>query len=79
MPAATQTNQVSLFYLDESDFSNSPNEQRAWAPKGNPHRADTSSGLQRINVIGGLEFSTGRLWYDLNNQSIKTRSCHRFD
>jgi transposase len=71
LQAAAQTNQVSLFYLDESGFSNIPNVQRAWAPKGQPHCADASSGRQRINVIGALEFSTGRLWYDLNNQSIK--------
>lgn len=44
--------------------------QRAWAPKGNPHRADASSGRQRVNVIGALDFSTGHLWYDLHSQSI---------
>jgi transposase len=71
LQAAAQSNQVSLFYLDESGFSNIPNVQRAWAPKGDPHCADASSGRQRVNVIGALEFSTGRLWYDLHSQSIK--------
>lgn len=71
MQAAAQTNQLSLFYLDESGFSNIPNVQRAWTPKGNPHSADAGSGRQRVNVIGALEFSTGHLWYDLHDQSIK--------
>jgi transposase len=68
---AAQADQLSLFYLDESGFSTVPNVQRAWGPKGNPHAADASSGRQRVNVIGALEFNTGRLWYDLHSQAVK--------
>lgn len=71
MQTAALANQLSLFYLDESGFSNIPNVQRAWAPKGKPHAADASSGRQRVNVIGALEFNSGRLWYDLHSQAVK--------
>ncbi|MBD9361933.1 transposase [Methylomonas fluvii] len=71
LQAAALADQLSLFYLDESGFSTIPNVQRAWAPKGKPHVADASSCRQRVNVIGALEFNTGRLWYDLHGQAVK--------
>ena len=71
MQTAALAHQLSLFYLDESGFSNIPNVQRAWAPKGKPHAADASSGRQRVNVIGALEFNSGRLWYNLHSQAVK--------
>lgn len=71
LQTAALAHQLSLFYLDESGFSNIPNVQRAWAPKGKPHAADASSGRQRVNVIGALEFNSGRLWYDLHSQAVK--------
>lgn len=60
-----------MFYLDESGFSNIPNVQRAWSPKGKPHTADASASRQRVNVIGALDFAAGNVWYDLHGQSIK--------
>ena len=57
--------------MDESGFSTIPNVQRAWSTKGHPHTADASLPRQRINVIGALDFATGKVWHDLHGQSIK--------
>jgi integrase/recombinase XerD len=42
---------ISMFYLDESGFSNLPNVQRAWTPKDKPHTADASVPLRRVNIV----------------------------
>ncbi len=68
---AAREGKLSLFYLDESGFSTIPNVQRAWSPKGNPHAADASVARRRVNVIGALDFATGKVWHDLHGQSIK--------
>jgi hypothetical protein len=58
---AAREGKLSLFYLDESGFSNIPNVQRAWSPVGKPHVADASVARQRVNVVGALDYATGKL------------------
>jgi hypothetical protein len=70
MQTAARANQLSLFYFDESGFSNIPNVQSAWAPKGKPHTADAGVSRHRVNVVGALDFATGELWYDLHTPSV---------
>jgi transposase len=67
---AASAGQISLFYLDESGFSNLPNVQRAWAPKGQPHAADASGPRRRVNVIGALDWATGQVWHHLHEQTV---------
>lgn len=69
--AALNSSKPSLFYLYESGFPNIPNVQRAWSPKGKPHVADASVARQRVNVVGALDYTTGRLWHDLHGQKVK--------
>jgi transposase len=69
---------LSLFYLDESGFSNIPNVQRAWAPLGKPHAADASVPRARVNVIGALDYATDQFFYDLHGQSINRDAVTRF-
>lgn len=45
--------------------------QRAWSPKGVSHTADASVAKQRVNVVGALDYASGKLWYDLHGQSVK--------
>ena len=70
MQTAARANQLSLFYFDESGFSNIPNVQSAWAPKGKPHTADAGVSRHRVNGVGALDFATGELWYDLHPPSV---------
>lgn len=67
---AAREGKLSLFYLDESGFSNIPNVQRAWSPKGHPHEADASIPRQRVNVIGALNYATGKVVHHLHIQSV---------
>jgi hypothetical protein len=67
-----------LFYLDESGFSNRPNVQRAWAPKGQPHAADASGSHRRVNVIGALDWATGQVWHHLHEKTVN-RAADRSD
>ena len=70
LQTAAREGKLSLFYLDESGFSNIPNVQRAWSPKGHPHEADASITRQRVNVIGALNFATCKVEYHLHSQSV---------
>lgn len=75
---AAKEGKISLFYLDESGFSNIPNVQRAWSPKGQPHQADASTPRGRINVIGALDWATGNVWHHLQEQTVKRKSVVDF-
>ncbi|WP_411728722.1 IS630 family transposase [Methyloglobulus sp.] len=68
---AARAGKLSLFYPDGSGFSNIPNVQRAWAPKGKPHAADASVARQRVNVVGALGYATGKVWHDWHGQTVK--------
>jgi len=68
---AARAGHIGLFYLDESGFCNIPNVQRAWNPKGKPHTADASLTRQRVNVVGALNYATGRVWHEVHTQSIR--------
>lgn len=48
---------IRLLFLDESGFSNVPNVQYGWSPKGIPHRADASVPKKRVNVIAALNWA----------------------
>jgi hypothetical protein len=72
---AARAGKIGLFYLDESGFSTIPNVQRAWAPQGKPHSADTSLARQRVNVVVALDYATGRVWHKVHNtQSIRSQA-----
>jgi transposase len=45
--------------------------RRAWNPKGKPHTADASLARQRVNVVGALDYATGRVWHEIHTQSIR--------
>jgi transposase len=64
--------------LDESGFSNIPHVQRAWSPKGRPHEADASVTRQRVNVIGALDYATGKVWHELHHQSVNRETVVGF-
>lgn len=67
---AASEGKISLFYLDERGFSNFPNVQQAWTPKGKPHAADASVSRRRVNVIGALDWATGQVWHHLHEQTV---------
>lgn len=60
-----------MFYLDESGFATVPNVQRAWSPLGQPHEAEAGVSRQRINVIGALDYATGKVCHDLHEGSVR--------
>ena len=66
-----KTEKLDLLFLDESGFATQPQVQRAWSPRGQPHRADGGAYRKRINVLGALNYRSGRLDYELYAHSVK--------
>jgi hypothetical protein len=64
--------------MDESGFSTIPNVQRSWSPLGQPHTADASLYRKRVNVLGALNYRTGRLEYDRHSGSVKQAEVEAF-
>jgi transposase len=65
LKSAALAGAIRLLFLDEAGFSTLPNVQRAWAPHGQPHRAEAGEPRGRINAIGALDWTTKTLHYDL--------------
>ncbi|WP_204796691.1 transposase [Oceanisphaera litoralis] len=66
-----RADKIELLYCDESGFSCVPNVQRAWAPLGVTHLADASVSRKRVNVMGALNYATGKLHFELFEHSVK--------
>lgn len=52
-------------------MSTVPNVQRAWSPRGHPHRADAAVPRKRANILGALDYAANTLEYALHETSIK--------
>lgn len=76
--SAAREGKISLFYLDESGFSNIPNVQRSWSPKGQPHQTDAGAPRGRVNVIGALDWATGNVLHHIQEQTVKRKSVVEF-
>lgn len=68
--AAAENGLINLEYFDASGFTTTPSVQRAWAPKRTPHRFDAGEPRKRVNVLGALDWATGRVNYALAEQSV---------
>lgn len=45
--------------------------QRSWSPKGRPHEAEAGVSRKRANVVGALDYATGRLWHDVHDTTVR--------
>jgi transposase len=75
---AAQAGTIQLYFLDESGFATVPNVPRAWSPLGRPHHAEAGVSRHRVNVLGALEYGTGRLVYELSRTSIRREAVTAF-
>jgi len=68
---AAQEGTIELLYFDEAGFSCLPNVQRSWSPLGQPHTADASLGRKRVNAMGALDYTKGKLHFELYEHNVR--------
>ena len=70
LQCAARANAVRLIYFDEAGFAASPPMQRAWSPRGLPHRVEPHLHCRR-SVLGALDFGANALTHHVTSSSIK--------
>ena len=70
LQCAARANAVRLVYFDEAGFAASPPVQRAWSPRGLPHRVEPRFHCRR-SVLGALDFGANALTHHVTSSSIK--------
>ncbi|WP_075583470.1 transposase [Caballeronia sordidicola] len=77
LQCAARANAVRLVYFDEAGFAASPPVQRAWSPRGLPHRVEPRLHCRRL-VLGALDFGTNALTHHVTISSIKDGTVIEF-